>query len=144
VNSATPPNREKEIFEQALDIEPAAERLAFVKRACGEDAALCARVQALLQAHGTDAGFLPDEPEGDTTVVSVSEKLGDWIGRYRPMEKIGEGGCGIVYVADQEEPVRRRVALKIIKLERRQTVDWSGQLHLSEAVWGSFSMVFFA
>ena len=104
MNSTTSPNREKEIFEHALDIEPAAERLAFVNRACGEDAALRARVQALLQAHGTDEGFLPDEPEDGTTVVSVSEKLGDWIGRYRLMEKIGEGGCGIVYVAEQQEP----------------------------------------
>ena len=54
MNSATPPNREKEIFEQALDIEPVAERLAFVLKACGEDAALRTRVLALLQAHGTD------------------------------------------------------------------------------------------
>ena len=104
MNSTAPNNREKEIFEQALDLAAGAERLAFVKGACGGDARLCARVQALLQAHETDAGFLPDEPEDSTTVVSVSEKLGDWIGRYRLMEKIREGGCGIVYVAEQQEP----------------------------------------
>jgi serine/threonine protein kinase len=46
----------------------------------------------------------------------VTEQAGDRIGRYRLLEKIGEGGCGVVYVAEQEEPVRRRVALKVIKL----------------------------
>src|SRR6476619_6296477 len=50
------------------------------------------------------------------TVVSVTEKPGDKIGRYKLREKIGEGGCGAVYMAEQEEPVRRRVALKVIKL----------------------------
>ena len=50
------------------------------------------------------------------TVVSVTEKPGDKIGRYKLLQKIGEGGCGTVYMAEQEEPVRRRVALKVIKL----------------------------
>ncbi len=116
MSSTVPKNREKEIFEQALDIEPAADRLPFVKGACGGDAALCARVLALLQAHGTDAGFLPDEPEGGATAVSVSEKPGDRIGHYKLLEQIGEGGCGVVYMAEQEEPIRRRVAFKVIKL----------------------------
>jgi WD40 repeat protein len=116
MSSTVPNNREKEIFEQALDIQPAADRLPFVKGACGGDAALCARVLALLQAHGTDAGFLPDAPEGGATAVSVSEKPGDRIGRYKLLEKIGEGGCGVVYMAEQEEPIRRRVAFKVIKL----------------------------
>src|SRR2546427_3717195 len=49
-------------------------------------------------------------------IVTVTEKPGDRIGRYKLREKIGEGGCGVVYVAEQEEPVRRRVALKVIKL----------------------------
>ena len=117
MNSTTPPNREKEIFEQALDLDSAEERLAFVQRACGEDAVLLARVQALLQAHETDAEFLPEEPKDQATMLlPITEKPGDKINRYRLMEKIGEGGCGIVYVAEQEEPVRRRVALKVIKL----------------------------
>jgi len=64
MNSGAPVNREKDLFEQALDLESAAERQAFVKGACGEDAALCARVQALLQAHESDAGFLPEAPAG--------------------------------------------------------------------------------
>ena len=48
--------------------------------------------------------------------VAITEKPGDLIGRYKLLQKIGEGGCGVVYMAEQEEPVRRRVALKVIKL----------------------------
>ena len=117
MNSNAPNNREKEIFEQALDLPSGAERQAFVQGACGADAALCARVLALLMAHATGEDFLPEEPKAPATVVlSVTEKVGDKIGHYRLMEKLGEGGCGIVYVAEQEEPVRRKVALKVIKL----------------------------
>ena len=115
--AADQPQDEKAIFEQALDLESGAERQAFVKRACGEDAVLLARIQALLAAHETDPEFLPEEPKNpETVLLPITEKPGDTIGRYRLMEKIGEGGCGIVYVAEQEEPVRRRVALKVIKL----------------------------
>src|SRR5208283_4511238 len=108
--------REKALFEQALDVGSAAERLAFLRGACGADAALLARVQALLQAHEADEGFLPEQPAGHATLVPVTEKPGDRIGRYKLRERIGEGGCGVVYVAEQEEPVRRKVALKVIKL----------------------------
>ncbi|MCX6924382.1 MAG: WD40 repeat domain-containing serine/threonine-protein kinase, partial [Verrucomicrobia bacterium] len=111
-----PSNREKKILEQALALASSAERLAFVKGSCGADAALCARVLALLAAHETSGGFLVDKPEVATVVLPVTEKPGDRIGRYKLREKIGEGGCGLVYVAEQEEPVRRRVALKVIKL----------------------------
>jgi serine/threonine protein kinase/predicted ester cyclase len=55
------------------------------------------------------------DPEGDRRAASVTEKVGDRIGRYKLLKKIGEGGCGVVYMAEQEEPVRRRVALKVIK-----------------------------
>ena len=48
--------------------------------------------------------------------LPVSEKPGDWIGRYKLLQKLGEGGCSVVYMAEQEEPVKRRVALKVIKL----------------------------
>jgi WD40 repeat protein len=109
-------HREKALFEQALELASAAERLAFLKGACGEHSSLLARVQALLQAHEAAEGFLPGEPAGRTTLVLVTEKPGDRIGRYKLREKIGEGGCGVVYVAEQEEPIRRRVALKVIKL----------------------------
>jgi WD40 repeat protein/serine/threonine protein kinase len=116
MNSADTTDREKVLFEQALDLESAVERLAFLKGACGEDAALAARVQALLQAHEDTKGFLPGRPAGRTALLPVSEKAGDRIGRYKLLQNIGEGGCGVVYMAEQEEPVRRRVALKVIKL----------------------------
>src|SRR5436305_13885960 len=108
------PNREKEIFEQALDITTAEERLRFLTSACGQDAALLARVQALLLADESGESFLPEQP--NATVVPVTEKPGDRIGRYKLLQQVGEGGCGVVYMAEQTEPVRRRVALKVIKL----------------------------
>jgi hypothetical protein len=112
------PNREKEIFEQALDLESVEERQRFLAQACGDDAALLARVQALLLASEEGSRFLPDEPAQAPTVLAaaVTEKAGDHIGRYKLLQQIGEGGCGIVYMAEQEEPVQRRVALKVIKL----------------------------
>src|SRR5260221_1038226 len=107
-------NREKEIFEEALDITPAEERLRFLTSACGKDAALLARVQALLRADESGESFLPERPKA--AVVAITEKPGDRIGRYKLLQQIGEGGCGTVYMAEQTEPVRRRVALKVIKL----------------------------
>jgi WD40 repeat protein len=115
MDPAMPSLREKEVFEQALELPSGAERIAFARQACGDDAALCARVLALLEANETDHGFLPEAPAVETVPLPVSEKPCDRIGRYRLREKIGEGGCGIVYVAEQEEPVRRKVALKIIR-----------------------------
>ncbi|MEW6156886.1 MAG: protein kinase [Verrucomicrobiota bacterium] len=109
------PSRIKELFEQALDIESAAERSAFLEQACAGRRELLDRVQALLRAHETAHEFLPDLPATGSE-VPITEKPGDRIGRYKLLQKIGEGGCGVVYMAEQEEPVRRRVALKIIKL----------------------------
>src|SRR5438045_3958849 len=107
-------NREKEIFEQALDITPTEERLRFLTSACGKDPALLARVQALLRADESGESFLPEQPKA--AFVPITEKPGDRIGRYKLLQPIGEGGCGTVYMAEQTEPVRRRVALKVIKL----------------------------
>ena len=107
-------NREKEIFEQALDISPTEERLRFLTSACGQDAALLARVQALLRADESGESFLPEQPKA--TVGPITEKPGDRIGRYKLLQQIGQGGCGVVYMAEQTDPVRRRVALKVIKL----------------------------
>src|SRR5258707_5191152 len=107
-------NRKKESLKQAWDITPAEERLRFLTSACGKDAALLARVQALLRADESGESFLPEQPRA--TVVPITEKPGDRIGRYKLLQQIGEGGCGVVYMAEQTEPVRRRVALKVIKL----------------------------
>src|SRR5262245_42750068 len=111
-------NREKEIFERALDLESAERRQRFMEQACGDDAALLARVQTILVASEEGSRFLADESTQSTTVLdaAVTEKSGDRIGLYKLLQQIGEGGCGIVYMAEQEEPVRRRVALKVIKL----------------------------
>ncbi|MEX0741245.1 MAG: serine/threonine-protein kinase, partial [Phycisphaeraceae bacterium] len=82
------------------------------------------RVEALLRAAENAGDFLEEPPTGlsgevDSTrfvTVIISEKPGDRIGRYKLLQQIGEGGCGVVYMAEQLEPVRRRVALKVIKL----------------------------
>ena len=117
-------NREREIFDAALDVASTEDRLAWLRSACGEDATLLARVQALLQAHETAEGFLLDQPRAAATPSFVTEKPGDRIGRYKLIEQIGEGGCGVVYEAEQVEPIRRRVALKVIKLgmDTRQVI----------------------
>jgi len=90
---------------------------------------LLARVQALLAAHERTAGFLPEAPAAALGLPAgesalVAEQPGERIGRYKLLEKIGEGGCGVVYMAEQTEPIHRRVALKVIKrgLDTRQVI----------------------
>src|SRR5437667_5147995 len=86
------------------------------------EARICSKCGAPLSADGSCAKCLMqfglDLPDHARTqhAASISEKPGDRIGRYKLLQQIGEGGCGVVYMADQEEPVRRRVALKVIKL----------------------------
>ena len=119
-SSPPEPRREEAIFHAALALHPE-QRPAYLNQACGEDNQLRRRIELLLQSHAHAGEFLePDLPAGKdrTMVVPVppSEKPGDIIGHYKIREKLGEGGCGVVYVAEQTEPVRRRVALKVIKL----------------------------
>jgi len=131
----------KEIFADALEKANAAERAAYVAQACGNDAQLRQQVEALLQAHEKAGAFLEQPPlasakpglaggqsepakagtpngPGGTVILSTPliEKAGDRIGHYKLLQQIGEGGCGVVYMAEQEQPIRRRVALKVIKL----------------------------
>jgi serine/threonine protein kinase len=104
-----------EIFSEALAKASLEERSRYLAQACGQDAALRRQVDSLLQAHIEAGGFLRTSivpPESQP----VGEGPGTTIGRYKLLEKVGEGGCGVVYVAEQTEPVRRRVALKVIKL----------------------------
>jgi serine/threonine protein kinase/WD40 repeat protein len=103
------------LFNRAIEFDPD-ERAAFLAGACGQDAALLAKVRALLEAHEADVGILPEQPRAEPSVGVVAERPGERIGHYKLLEKIGEGGFGVVYMAEQEKPVRRRVALKIIKL----------------------------
>ena len=102
------------LFAQALAL-PAAERAAFLAAVCGDDAARRAGLEAMLEA---DAGAAEGEFMASPLVQRrvTAEGPGVRIGRYVLVEKIGEGGCGVVYRAEQLEPVRREVALKILKL----------------------------
>jgi eukaryotic-like serine/threonine-protein kinase len=120
------PEREVAVFNAARRLT-AKERAAYLDKACASDAALRRRVEELLQVSETSAHFLeqpalaePAAPAGaggtGRLSVALSEKPGDQIGRYKLLQQIGEGGCGVVYMAEQHEPVRRRVALKVIKL----------------------------
>ena len=106
------PNIEKDIFAEALEL-PADQRAGFLKGACRGDDRLRQRVEDLLRVHGDASGILETEHELPTITyhTSESEKTGERIGRYKLLQKIGEGGCGIVYMAEQSESVRRRVAL---------------------------------
>ena len=104
----------EEIFSAARDL-PAQERAAFLERACGGDAELRRQADSLFAAHEQAGQFLQPAVALSKPNVLV-EKPGDRIGRYKLLEQIGEGGFGVVWMAEQEEPVRRRVALKIIKL----------------------------
>ncbi len=107
-------------FNSALE-RPMEEREAYIAQACGDDTVLLADVRGLLAAHEDAGDFLKTEaPPASAIKAEVvrlkPEEAGDRIGPYKLREQIGEGGFGVVWVAEQEKPVRRRVALKIIKL----------------------------
>src|ERR1043166_9001367 len=108
------PNRDVEILTEALQLERA-ERAAYLERACDGDSELRRKVEALLEGHDRVGDFLEDSPRTDSlqarSGVPAGEKPGDRIGHYKLLQQIGEGGCGVVFMAEQEEPVRRRVAL---------------------------------
>jgi eukaryotic-like serine/threonine-protein kinase len=124
--------REEELFDEARRLPDARSRSAFLDRECSDRPALRARLARLLEAEfAADTFFAEsgtalrlstlqlrgdqrDEPE--VSAIPGEEPVGTRIGRYKLLEKIGEGGWGVVYRAGQEEPVRRQVALKIIKL----------------------------
>src|SRR3954470_21236041 len=112
-----PLNPEVVILNAALEL-PARERGAYLDRACGGNADLRRHVEALLKADDKAESFLHIPPAGLDfhRTFPVTEKAGDQIGRYKLLQQIGEGGCGVVYMAEQQEPVRRRLALKVIKL----------------------------
>ncbi len=101
---------------------PLAERSSFLDGACAGDDALRKRLVAVLTAREACEVTIPDETEVARPSLRMdvaetpSEASAQIIGRYKVLQKIGEGGCGAVYMAEQEHPVRRRVALKVIKL----------------------------
>ena len=117
---------EDAIFAEALELEPQ-QRSAYLHEACGDDADLRARVESLLLAANNPDSFLEAGAAGIAPTCDVrplSEKPGTMIGPYKLLQKIGEGGFGVVYMAEQIEPVRRKVALKIIKpgMDTREVV----------------------
>jgi serine/threonine protein kinase/tetratricopeptide (TPR) repeat protein len=122
--------RLQDIFEQVIDLERS-EREAYLARACGDDAALRKEIEALLRAHDGAAKFMSsptagapvdEAPTADSSespvhsFATMREGPGTRIGPYKILQAIGEGGFGSVFMAEQERPVQRKVALKIIKL----------------------------
>src|SRR5262245_60874664 len=118
--------QEQTIFIEAMEIADPAERAAFLDRACGDDQALRERVERLLRRHEQDDSFLNSPavvagrtgayaPDPGGQSAGPPEGPGTVIGPYKLLQQIGEGGMGTVYMAEQAEPVRRMVALKIIK-----------------------------
>src|SRR5580658_443501 len=110
-------NRTLDIFTEASNL-PKGERAAYLQRACAGDEELRGKVEALLRAHDEPNNFLEQSLGGIEIGEygnAIGEKRGDRVGRYKLLQQIGEGGCGAVFMAEQQEPVRRRVALKIIK-----------------------------
>jgi len=108
------PEQFREIFARAMEKKSLAERERYLTEACQGEPELRQEVESLLRAQEQAGEFL-----GQTVKLPpsnfVAEKPGDKIGRYKLLQQIGAGGCGVVYMADQEEPVKRRVALKVIK-----------------------------
>src|SRR5262249_30483027 len=117
---------ETSIFLEALKHASTGERAAFLDEACGGDGALRRSVELLLKAHDKAGDFLGQTlpPVRRTMGQSVTEGPGTVIGPYKLLQQIGEGGMGIVWMAEQTRPVQRKVALKVIKpgMDSRQVV----------------------
>ena len=116
----------KAIFNVARQIDSPEARDDYLQQVCGEDKALLNRVTALLQAYEGAPSFLESPPGGLSPTIDqpLTEGPGTVIGPYKLLQKIGEGGFGVVYMADQLKPVKRRVALKIVKpgMDTRQVI----------------------
>jgi serine/threonine protein kinase/predicted Zn-dependent protease len=112
------------VFCEAVEIADADARAAYLARACGADAGLRRRVEALIAAHFRAGSFLDRPAEAAGHDPADGPGPGSVIGPYTLVEKVGEGGMGAVYVADQSAPIRRRVALKVIKpgMDTREVV----------------------
>jgi serine/threonine protein kinase len=124
-------SREEEVFDAARKLDDPAEREAYLDRACDDDSKLRVRVEALLSVHSHAEELFTecfsalrssaDNPESPAAARDLAqggeeEQPGAQIGHYKILQRIGEGGCGAVYTAEQEKPMRRLVALKVIKL----------------------------
>jgi len=116
---------EREVFLQALEMSTPEARAAYLKGACGQDVSLRHKVEELLKEHFANDSLLagPALAAGRSEVES-QQASAQMLGRYKLLERIGEGGFGEVWMAEQREPVKRRVALKILKpgMDSRQVV----------------------
>jgi serine/threonine protein kinase/tetratricopeptide (TPR) repeat protein len=112
------PSRDEELFTRALGL-PVGQRSAFLDQACGDDTSLLQRVKTLLKMHDRAGEFLEQSAQRiavrTRAEIQVGEKPSDRIGTYKLLQQIGEGGGGIVFMAEQEDFAHRKVALKIIK-----------------------------
>jgi len=110
--------RQIEIFTRALEL-PLEGRQEYLEQACEGNEELRRKVEELMAVHQRSKGFMEDLPLGldaqKMRATQIGEQPGDRIDRYKLLQQIGEGGCGIVFMAEQGEPIKRRVALKIIK-----------------------------
>ena len=119
---------ERSIFLAALEIDDPSQRDAYVARACGTDTILRSQVEKLLAAHEEPGGFMQRPAPALVTGLDeqrrVAEGPGTVIGAYKLLEQIGEGGFGVVFMAEQSRPVLRRVALKVLKpgMDTRQII----------------------
>ncbi|MBI2826104.1 MAG: protein kinase [Planctomycetia bacterium] len=116
-----------EIFLKAMEIPSPEDRRAYLDDACRGDDTLRGQVEALIAAGEQAGSFLESPPPGVTRVADsseLSERPGSVIGPYKLLEQIGEGGMGVVFMAEQQIPVRRKVALKLIKpgMDTRQVI----------------------
>jgi WD40 repeat protein/serine/threonine protein kinase len=116
-----------EIFQNAIEIDDPAKREQYLKNICKNDPELRAEVEALLKAHEKAGDYLEAPAVGVNVTIDGSAQIegpGTKIDRYELLSLIGEGGMGLVYLAEQKEPVKRRVALKIIKpgMDSRQVI----------------------
>jgi serine/threonine protein kinase/tetratricopeptide (TPR) repeat protein len=122
----TEPVDQKSIFNNARRLLGPDERLAYVRQACGHDPDAMRRVCELLRVFDQEKSFLeaPALTAPEPIESPLAERPGTVIGRYKLLEQIGEGGMGLVFMAEQTQPVRRKVALKILKpgMDTRQVV----------------------
>ena len=110
------------VFDHALEIHSPVDRQAYLAQVCGDDTGLRQKVDALLNAHEHAGSFL-ESPVTDLGLggtvdgppLPLREGPGSVIGPYKLLQQIGEGGMGVVFLAEQTRPVRRQVALKIVK-----------------------------
>jgi serine/threonine protein kinase/WD40 repeat protein len=117
----------KNIFGQAMALSAPEARAAYLQRACAGDAALRAEIDSLLQAERDAGSFLGERKlysDGTVDQPTLSERPGTIIGPYKLLEQIGEGGFGVVFMAEQQQPMRRKVAVKVLKpgMDTRQVV----------------------